>query len=222
MTKMPSYFRDCGTTLHKASYDSDQKEYMCDSSMQIFNFDGLKKWYVKKYMPKQAQKPCSNDALWLDVDHAVFIEFKNGKIDEEGNNKIIFKVYDSLLMLFDDKFDLSYCRPDFKQNISYTREHMDYILVYNADKYDEDHHTTQTKKGLERQGIQFPKLEEESKRQSPQNSKSRTAIYKTFRALGKRNFILFGLDRFKSYLFRQVYTMDQAEFERYLQQQGAT
>ena len=83
MTKMPSYFRDCRTTLHKASYDSDQKEYMCDSSMQIFNFDGLKKWYVKKYMPKQAQKPCSNDALWLDVDHAVFIEFKNGKIDKE-------------------------------------------------------------------------------------------------------------------------------------------
>ena len=222
MTKMPAYFQDCRTTLHKTSYDSDEDRYMCDSAVQVFDFDGLKDWYVKYYVPKLKKTPCSNDALWLDDNHIVFIEFKNGKIGPVENNEIVFKLYDSLLLILDDKFDLSYCRPDFKQNISYTREHMDYILVYNADKYDEDHHTPQTKKSLERQGIQFPKLEEESKRQSPQNSKSRTAIYKAFRAVGKRNFILFGLDRFKGYLFRQVYTMNQSEFEQYLQEQGVT
>lgn len=220
MDKMPA--QQGYTTLHETSYDSDQKEYMCNSTLTVFDFDGLKDWYVENYLPKLTQTPCSNDALWLDEDHIVFIEFKNGKIGSVENNEIIFKLYDSLLLLLDDKFDLSYCRAGFKQNISYTRERMVYILVYNADKYDEEHHTPQTKKGLERQGVQFPKFEEESPLQSPQNSKSRTAIYKAFRALGKRNFILFGLDRFKGYLFRQVYTMNQAEFEQYLLEQGAT
>lgn len=100
---------------------------MCDSAVQVFGFDGLKDWYVKHYVPKLKKTPCSNDALWLDDNHIVFIEFKNGKIGPVENNEIVFKLYDSLLLILDDKFDLSYCHPDFKQNISYTREHMDYI-----------------------------------------------------------------------------------------------
>ena len=51
--------------------------------------------------------PSSVDALWLDTEHLVFIEFKNGKIDGLKNSEIIIKLYDSLLLLLDDKFDLS-------------------------------------------------------------------------------------------------------------------
>ena len=81
---------------------------MCESSIKVFDFDGLKDWYVENCALQLTQTPCSNDALWLDEDHIVFIEFKNGKIGAPENNEIIFKLYDSLLLIFDDKFDLSW------------------------------------------------------------------------------------------------------------------
>ena len=208
MDRMPTYFQKHQKTLHEISCDSNKNEYLCVSTWIVFDFDGLKQWYVEKYTPNLPKVPCSNDALWLDEHHIVFIEFKNGRIETKDNRNIIFKVYDSLLLLLDDKFDLSWCCSDFQQNISYTREHMDYILVYNKEKYDEGHPTQQTIKGLERQNVQA--------------SKSRTKIYKGVRALGKTNLILFGLDRFKGYLFRQVYTLDQDEFQKYLTEQGVT
>lgn len=220
MEQMPVNFQNCRKSLRDTSYDSDEKEYMCGSTFLVFDFDGLKQWYVEKYASDLFKAPCSNDALWLDQHHIVFIEFKNGKIGPTENNAIIFKIYDSLLLLLDDKIDLSWCCSDFQQNISYTREHMDYILVYNRKKYDEKNPTPQTKKGLERQDNRD--VVTESARKLPQSSNHRTKINKMVRALGNRSLILFGLDRFKGYLFRQVYTLDQDEFQKYLTEQGVT
>lgn len=203
---MPLHFQSCCKTLHDISFDSAKKAYMCESSIKVFDFDGLKDWYVENCALQLTQPPCSNDALWLDEDHIVFIEFKNGKIGAPENNEIIFKLYDSLLLIFDDKFDLSWYRSDFKQNISYTRKYMDYILVYNKQKYDERCPTPQTRKGLERQNVQ--------------ESLHRTMIYKAARGWANRCIVLFGLDRFKGYLFRQVHTLNQVEFEDYLKEQG--
>lgn len=220
MEQMPVNFQNCRKSLRDTSYDSDEKEYMCDSTLHVFSLDALKDWYVVNCAMNLTQVPCSVDALWLDEEHIVLIEFKNGKIGPTENNAIIFKIYDSLLLLLDDKFDLSWCRSDFRRNISYTREHMDYILVYNGEKYDEKNPTPQTKKGLERQDNRD--VMTESARKLPQSSNHRTKINKMVRALGNRSLILFGLDRFKGYLFRQVYTLDQGEFQKYLTEQGVT
>ena len=220
MEQMPVNFQNCRKSLCATSYDSDEQEYMCGSTFPVFDFDGLKEWYVEKCALKLTKVPFSNDVLWLDDNHSVFIEFKNGKIGPTENNAIIFKIYDSLLVLLDDKFDLAWCCSDFRQNISYTREHMDYILVYNGEKYDEKNPTPQTRKGLERQDNRD--VVTASARKLPQSSNHRTKINKIFRALGNRSLILFGLDRFKGYLFRQVYTLDQDEFQKYLAEQGVT
>jgi hypothetical protein len=206
MEQMPVNFQNCRKSLRDTSYDSDEKTYMCVSTLPVFNFDKLKDWYVATCAMNVKQVPCSVDALWLDEDHIVLIEFKNGKIGPTENNEIIFKIYDSLLLIFDAKIDLSWCRSDFKPRISYTRENMDYIVVYNKEKYDERHPTPQTRKGLERQQVQ--------------ESLHRTMIFKAARGWANKRVVLFGLDRFKGYLFRQVYTLNQDEFQKYLVEQG--
>lgn len=203
MGKIPKVFEVCQKSLREISCDTSQKrnEYMCSSALPAFDFDAIKEWYAETYLPGLSMTPCSNDALWLNEKHITFIEFKNGKIDGSENNKIIFKLYDSLLLLLDEKLDVSWYQEDFKPNISYTREHMDYILVYNQEKFDKKNLTPQTRRGKERQ---------------LQDSSHRTLMYKTLRNLGKKSLILFGLDRFEGYLFHRVYTMDQVEFENYL------
>ena len=208
MEQMPKYFQDLWKSLHDTSFDSDKQVYMSNSTLKVFDFDGIKEWYVENHAPKLTKVPCSNDVLWLDKTHMVFIEFKNGKIGSTENNEIIFKIYDSLLLVLDDKIDLSWCRSDFRSNISYTREHMDYILVYNREKYDERYPTAQTRKGIARQDVQ--------------ESLHRTMIFKAARGWANKSVVLFGLDRFKGYLFRQVYTLDQDEFQTYLTEQGFT
>ena len=42
----------------------------------------------------------------------------------------------------------------------------------------------------------------------------RGQLYKTTRGLVKEEFILFGLDQFKNYLFKNVYTFTEEEFEK--------
>ena len=205
MENLPKLFQECQKSLKATSCDTDQKEYMCSSALPVFDFDALKDWYAKNYLQGVYMTPSSVDALWLATEHLVFIEFKNGKVDGLKNSEIIIKLYDSLLLLLDDKFDLSWCRADFKPNISYTRENMDYILVYSKEKFQENPPTPQTKRGWERQS---------------QDSHHRTVIYKVFSNLGRKPLLLFGLDRFEGYLFRRVYTMDQSEFEQYLEACG--
>ena len=77
MDKMPSYLQEHRATLHETSSDKTQKEYMCNSTLTVFDFDGLKDWYVENHLPKLTQTPCSNDALWLDDNHVVFIEWED-------------------------------------------------------------------------------------------------------------------------------------------------
>lgn len=42
----------------------------------------------------------------------------------------------------------------------------------------------------------------------------RDQLYKTTRRLAKEEFILFGLDQFKNYLFKNVYTFTEEEFQQ--------
>ena len=209
MEEMPACFSSCKITLKQASCDTSTKDHECmtESEQEVFDFDAIKGQYAKQCIPQVKPEPASNDALWLDKEHMIFIEFKNGRIDGKLNNEIFRKIYDSILMLMDEKLDISWWRPDYVSNISYMRKNMDYILVYNEDKMNNKTTTVQTKNGWTRQ-------------KELQNSPHRDALYQTLRRLGKQKLIHFGLDRFQGYLFRNVYTMSRSEFEEYMSHGG--
>lgn len=187
------------SSLEETSYDQDHGEYMTHSQMQVCAFDKVKEWYVSEKVPKANPNPKSNDALYFGKEECFFIEFKNGKISNEVNYEINKKIYDSLFLLFDLKYRDK--KGKMVDSISYTRDLMTYILVYNEENY--------LKFGPTRQGI-----EGEKRQRGVSRSYYRDELYKKMRGLAKEEFILFGLDQFKNYLFRNVYTYTEKEFEQ--------
>lgn len=188
------------SSLEEASYDKDNRTYMVhNSQMQVCSFDKVKEWYVSEKVPLANPNPKSNDALYFGEDECFFIEFKNGKISNEVNFEINKKIYDSLFILFDLKYTDK--KGSLVDSISYTRCFMTYILVYNEENYLRFGATRQTMEGERRQ-------------QEVSESHHRNKLYKTMRRLAKEEFILFGLDQFKNYLFKNVYTYTEKEFEQ--------
>lgn len=194
------------STLKDTSYDEDNKVYMVDCSLEVCSFDDVKEWYVKNKIPLANPNPKSNDALLFEKGKSFFIEFKNGKINNTVNFEINKKIYDSLLMLF----DLGYVDENGREvdSISYTRQNMNYILVYNYEKYLEAGPTRQTKEGFERQRVEVS------------SSKHRDLLFSTMRKLADDELIKFGLDQFKNYLFKDVHTYTVEEFqEKFINEQ---
>ena len=186
--------------LRNTSYDKENKVYMVESDIPVCSFDSVKEWYVKKRIPYVNPNPKSNDALFFSNKECFFIEFKNGKIDNGVNFEINKKIYDSLLILFDLKYEDRSGK--VIDSISYTRTNMNYILVYNKEKYLENGPTRQTTEGFKRQEALITKSEHRDK------------LYSTMRKLANEEFIKFGLDQFKNYLFKNVYTYTIDEFEK--------
>lgn len=186
-------------TLEKASLDEDKGVPMVNSQLLVCSFDKVKEWYVSEKVPLANPNPKSNDALYFGEEECFFIEFKNGKISNEVNFEINKKIYDSLFILF----DLGYKdkKGDLVNSISYTRSTMTYILVYNEENYAKFGATRQTGEGIERQ-------------KKVSISHYRNKLYKAVRKLANEEFILFGLDQFKNYLFKNVYTYTEKEFEK--------
>ena len=188
-------------SLEKTSLDDRDnvtKEYMTHSQLQVCAFDDVKKWYVREKIPFANPNPKSNDALYFEEDACFFIEFKNGRITDQVNFEINKKIYDSLFILFDLKYTDK--KGKVVDAISYTRENMTYILVYNEQNYLEYGPTKQTKLVEDRQRVS--------------QSHHRDLLYKSMRKLAQEEFILFGLDQFQNYLFKHVYTFTEKEFEQ--------
>ena len=172
-------------TLKCASKDENggRVEYMTESQVGVINFDKIKEAYAKEKGLKN--HPKSNDALYIQqggID--IFIEFKNGYMEKRKGPELKEKIYDSLLILTDI----------IGESISYTREHLNYILVYNEVK------------NLDNENIN-PKTK-------MQDSPAREEISKSIFKLAKDRKIGFGLDKFKGYCFKEVATYTQAEFEQ--------
>ena len=126
--------------------------------------------------------PCSNDALYIGKDNKIFfVEFKNGAL--EKNKKMIFnvynKIYDSLL-IFNDIVH---------QNISFCRENLYFILVYNESK--NSYEECETK----------------------QEDSPKAMISKFIHNKAKKKFVRFGLDKFEKIYFKEVFTYTESEFE---------
>lgn len=123
MNALPKLLKEHITTLKKASADGSNKAYMCESKMEIIDFDKIPNEYARGKGWNGVPK--SNDALYIDVQGKwYFIEFKNGTIAKDD---IYRKIYDSLIMLIEE---------GVIPNFDFVRENINYILVYNEEKDD--------------------------------------------------------------------------------------
>lgn len=173
-------------TLHETSLDagSSVTEYMTDSQIEVVDFDKVKKEYAGNL--HLSIQPTSNDALYISTgSNDTFIEFKNGSLwQEKKREEVRSKIYNSVLMLTDI----------IGENISYTRKHLNYILVYNETKNSDD--------------------ENINVKTEVQDSQAREEISKSVFKLAKERKIRFGLERFKGYCFKEVATYTKEEFEQ--------
>lgn len=157
--------------LRETSRDSTNAEFMCTSQIEAVNFDKIPCEYVCD--KGWSNTPKSNDALYIDVQQKWhFIEFKNGRVQKDD---IYRKLYDSLIMLME-------C--GIIEDFAFIRENIDYILVYNADKYGKD-----------------------------QKAPARDQTYGYFMGLAEQEERLFDVDKFEQYLFRRTHTYTKAQFE---------
>ena len=155
--------------------DSDEVKYMTHSEIKVVNFDEVKNEYIRDM--KLPITPCSNDALYVDADKKYYlVEFKNGKMNKLKIYNVQNKIYDSLLIFCDI----------VNQNISFCRENVSFILVYNEGK----------------------NPLEEGKQENP-----RVAIGKYFSAKANKKFIRFDLEKFRTLYFKDVDTFTEKEFE---------
>ena len=184
MIEINSYgiFKDNYATLKRTSRDDGSGEwiYMTESDLQVVNFDKV----MKKYCADVGiSLPCSNDALCENNgnERLTFIEFKNGKIKSYELDQ---KIYDSLLVFTDI----------INEGISFTREEMDYILVYNEEKNPPDNTEDRDKNHIN-------------------DSESRCDIARILSEKGGKEFIRFGLNKFKGYSFKDVHTYTKNEFD---------
>lgn len=175
-------FKKNMSTFKETSYDKDGEEpgYMTDSQIQVINFDKVKDGYIKNLA--LSNTPCSNDALYFGKDNKIFfVEFKNGVLDERPrrNFNLCKKIYDSLL-IFNDIVN---------KNISFCRENLYFILVYNESKNRREACKTE------------------------QEESSKAIISKKIHKKAKKKFVRFGLDRFEKLYFKEVFTYTESEFE---------
>ncbi len=174
------------STLKDTSKDNHDGTdyYMTESSLAVVNFDHVKDEYIRDL--SLCENPRSNDALFIHPDgKMVFIEFKNGFMDRGKCFDVRGKIFDSMLIVTDI----------INKGISYTRENIDYILVYNQESNFEN-------------TINCPS-------KHVQESKSRDEIGKRLMALGGGDQIKFGLERFKKYCFKNVFTYTEKEFQEH-------
>jgi len=155
--------------------------FMTESALNVVNFDAVKDAYIREL--RVSETPASNDALYMDnFGEYYFIEFKNGYIDKKKIYEIRLKIFDSLLMFTDI----------IGRGVSFTRNKMNYILVYNEGK-------NPLPDGMQG-GMQV--------------SPSREAIARNIiEQKAKKTYKRFNLERFEKLYFKNVYTYTEETFE---------
>lgn len=183
-------FRENRQTLRELSKDDSDPSnllYMTESEITAVDFDTVKTKYVNQ-LGLSEETAASVDAMVCGAETITFIEFKNGNMKNE-KRRVKDKLRDSLLIFCDIT----------KKNISYTRQNVDFILVYNIEKNPPPNQLT---------------------KDTVQPAPSRDAIAKYFLQKAKQEFILFGLEQYKKLYFREIHTYSQKEFENYLEEQS--
>lgn len=178
-------FADHKSTLKECSEDNSDGstiKFMTESQIEAVNFDKFKTKYTNDLRLSE-ECAASADALLQTDTGLAFVEFKNGKVN---NRNVKDKIRDSLLL---------FC--DFTQKtISYTREHVDFIVVYNEEKNP---------------------LPNQYKKQTTADAPSRTEISRYFLGKGNQELILFDLERYQHLYFREVHTYTKEQFGNYIE-----
>ena len=178
------------STLQKCSEDDsvdDGSCYMTKLSLQTVNFDGVKSDYVASLGMSENQ-PKSLDALMVANGKLTFVEFKNGSMKKE-KDRVREKALVSLLILN----DIMGC------DISYTRDNVDMILVYN---YEKNPPHQPSKKYV---------------RDTP----SRDYLKRNILAKAGEEYVRFNLGRLQRLYFHRVFTYNVEEFERFVSKKDA-
>lgn len=174
------------STLREASANESGHgpvSYMTESDVPVVNFDKVMADYAGKF---HADTPASNDALLQAGDVFYFIEFKDGNMKSEIH-AVRRKIFESLLVLGDM----------LGRTISFSREHMVYVLVYNLEKSE---------------GYIRSAMKRDDYRPSPSHLK----IMDCLGNLAKRRPDVFGLRRqFKGLYFNEVYSCSKDDFNEH-------
>ena len=184
------------TTLKEASMnDADKRHimYMVDSEAEVIDFDKVKENYISQL--HVLDTPKSNDAL-LEFDGKLyFIEFKDGNM-RDAIFEVKRKIYESLLVFCDIT----------GENISFTRENMNYILVYNKEN---------SRKYIEKLVEKREKNSSSLSKKEINESQSYDQFLGIMGSLSKINVDIFGLKKqFQKMYFKEVYTYDKEEFTK--------
>lgn len=171
-------------TLKETSYDDDKKEYMVEYTDLVIDFDKVKENYCEKYgSHKEASK--SADALVVNKNgKIVFIEFKNGQLKGKTSG-LKSKLRDSLLIFCDIN----------GLNLKFTRENIEYILVYNDSK---NKNSVEDQKKKIKEGL--------------------PEIQGLLAGLANEEFVYFGLWVLKKVFISDVHTYTVEEFDKYYQE----
>ena len=182
---------NCRATFKDTSYDPTNAEYMTESRTITVNYDQAKNDYVKALGLSESPKSC--DALYLHHNGTYYlVEFKNGGIDNLKCYEIKMKILDSLLILLDQ----------MNKTISFSRENLSYILVYNEGR----NHTSRMYNQVDSSRVSaMPQL-------GP-TSPGQVDISKFVSNRAGEHFIRFGLKRYESIYFKAVYTYTKKEFQ---------
>lgn len=172
------------TTLQETSKDTSDKnchKYMTDSNLKVINFDKVKTDYANSFGCSE-ESAKSVDAVYQDADMITFIEFKNGKVEPAAVKN---KIRDSLLIFLDI----------IGKTLEFSREHIDFILVYNQNKNSSKAKMSKT---------------------NTQPKESMVELTKHFLSKADKEFKMFTLEKYEGIFFRKIHTYTEAEFKNFL------
>lgn len=175
-------------TLKETSKDDSNPrdiQFLTLSEIAAISFDLVKRKYANS-LGLSEEVASSVDAIVQLKEGILFIEFKNGKVE---NRKIKDKAKDSLLIFLDI----------VSENIIYSRNNIDFILVYNSE------------------GNPLPN---QMQKGQLQETPSRLTIEYHVTEKAKEELIRFGLEKYKKLYFRNVHTYTKEMFEEYLNKLG--
>lgn len=104
----------------KDNSNTNHIQYMTSSETKVVNFDLVKRRYVND-LGLSEDAITSVDSIIPLEDRILFVEFKNGKVN---NRNIKDKARDSLLVFLEI----------IGENIAFSRNNIDFIVVYNLEK----------------------------------------------------------------------------------------
>lgn len=174
------------STLCETSKD-DAGMCMTESKYIVVNFDSVKRQYTQELHISE-EKASSVDAIATFGDSIVFVEFKNGEIN---NQNLKNKARDSLLIFLDI----------IKKDLLYSREYINLVTVYN-----------ETVKPITKE--EEKKLDKDEAYAQPFPYDQIVGYLFKF---ANKELVRFGLDRFQQIFFRSVHTYSRTEFNKFLQ-----